>query len=80
MRSFEVPNLDMALKIGRAPSQYKDHISNYVISIIRIRRSCDRLIFILSSLTLVRVCQRDRNIVTTVFTGSRLYEILRLYV
>ena len=31
----------------RAPSQYKDNLSRYGISIIKVRRSWDRLIFII---------------------------------
>ena len=34
------------------PSQYKDGISRYGISIIKIRRSCDRLIFIMGMPTM----------------------------
>ena len=40
----------------RDPSQYKDRLSRYGISIIMIRRSWDRLIFIMGNPILVRRC------------------------
>ena len=41
-------------KIGRAPSQYKDGLTRYRILIVKMKRSLDRVIFVMEISILVR--------------------------